>query len=286
MLIGISPKSAEAAKIFFNSELGDKAGVGQVIPVDILLDTQRESINAVEMKIRYAKDLLRPVSFSDGNSLINLWVEKTNPDQEPLIFRGIVPGGYSGQGLLLRIYFETLGTGRAAVELDPILTSVLLNDGEGTAARVSLANFALDIARDYSSEKLLETDTYPPESFQPVIADDATVFGGKYFVVFATQDKGSGMDHYEVQENIKAEPEVGKWRLAGSPHHVLNDQNLESYVFVKAVDKSGNERIEIIPPKGVRYGDWGVYIYWIFVFIVLLVLITRFLKKLYNKIYR
>ena len=40
----------------------------------------------------------------------------------------------------------------------------------------------------------------------------------------------------------------GEWIRAESPY-VLKDQKLKSYVYIKAIDKAGNERIEVIPQK-------------------------------------
>ena len=68
-------------------------------------------------------------------------------------------------------------------------------------------------------------------------------------MVFATIDKTSGVDYYEVKE--------GKhdFQRAESPY-LLEDQSLRSKISVRAVDKAGNERIaEIIPPFKVSWKD-------------------------------
>lgn len=66
---------------------------------------------------------------------------------------------------------------------------------------------------------------------------DPAIFDGKYFLVFATQDKGSGISHYEVCEGGKR-----KCAIAESPY-LLQNQKLNQKIFVKAVDKNGNEYI-------------------------------------------
>ena len=43
-------------------------------------------------------------------------------------------------------------------------------------------------------------------------------------------------------------PKYAEWMTAESPQ-ILTDQKLKSFIYIKAVDKFGNERIEIIPPK-------------------------------------
>ena len=97
-------------------------------------------------------------------------------------------------------------------------------------------------------------DATPPEEFKPEIGQDPSIFEGKYFLSFATTDKTSGIDYYEVKEApkeiLRLPTGQGKrdWKRAESPY-LLEDQYLKSKISVKAVDKAGNERIsEIIPP--------------------------------------
>ena len=86
-------------------------------------------------------------------------------------------------------------------------------------------------------------DATPPEPFELKIGQDASMFGGKYFVSFLAIDKTSGIDHYEIQEG------KGDFREAKSPY-LLGDQSLRNKIIVKVVDKAGNERIsELMPPR-------------------------------------
>ena len=105
-------------------------------------------------------------------------------------------------------------------------------------------------------------DTTPPEDFKPEIGRDPAIFEGKYFLSFATTDKTSGIDYYEVKEGKR------DFKKAGSPYS-LEDQSLQSTILVKAVDKAGNERIsEIIPPA-------KLFFYWMaLITIICLVIIS------------
>jgi hypothetical protein len=86
-------------------------------------------------------------------------------------------------------------------------------------------------------------DKTPPEPFELAIAQDPTVFDGKYFLSFYTTDKISGIDYFEIKEGKE------DFKRITSPY-VLEDQALESKIIVKAVDKAGNERAaEFVPPK-------------------------------------
>ena len=102
-------------------------------------------------------------------------------------------------------------------------------------------------------------DTTPPEPFEPQIGQDPKVFEGKYFLSFVTQDRMSGVAHYEVAELrrtlLGGTEEKKEWKVGESPY-LLEDQSLRSVIKVKAVDKAGNERIEeIVPPYKVTWKD-------------------------------
>lgn len=114
-------------------------------------------------------------------------------------------------------------------------------------------------------------DATPPEEFEPQIGQDPAVFEGKYFLSFATTDKTSGADHYEIKEG------KGEWRIGNSPY-LLEDQSLRNKILVKAVDKAGNERIvEIIPPCKITWKD---IISWTILALIIGVVVWFLLKKL------
>ncbi len=103
-------------------------------------------------------------------------------------------------------------------------------------------------------------DVAPPEPFDLKIGQDPSVFEGKYFLSFATTDKTSGIDYYEIKEGERDFKKV-------SIPYLLEDQTLQSKITVKAVDKAGNEQIaEIIPPKKPI-----PYSYLIIIFILIIV---------------
>ena len=102
-------------------------------------------------------------------------------------------------------------------------------------------------------------DATSPEEFKPEIGKASAVFEGKYFLSFVTQDRMSGVAHYEVAELrrtlLGGTEEKKEWKVGESPY-LLEDQSLRSVIKVKAVDKAGNERIEeIVPPYKVTWKD-------------------------------
>ena len=261
-LLAIS--NAWAARLYFDAPQRDY-NVGDTIPVRVFIDTEGESINAIGLKINYPEDKIKLESVGNGNSIINFWVN---------ILTGVVVGGYQGDaGLISQLNFKALTAGAAAVSLENE-SEVYLNDGQGTRAALKLDNpVALNIGEGLIiPQPLAPTDTDPPEDFTPVIAQSPDVFDNKYFLVFSTVDKGSGLDHYEVQETAGKEPSEANWKTATSPY-LLSDQNLTSYIFVKAVDEAGNQRTVALRPKIEAPPSLIPWWYWLVGLLIILALV-------------
>lgn len=258
--------------------------IDEQFEVSIFLNAEDENINAIEGKIVFPADLLELKKIRDGNSIINLWIERPEVKSDPvpeqarygasnqIIFSGITPGGYADdQGLIFSLVFQTKKEGKGLIEIYD--TRALLNDGKGTEAKLRISNFQFLISKEAPAKAPVPEikDTDPPELFQPMIAQDSTIFNGKYFLVFATQDKGLGIDYYEMREGKK------NFIVAKSPY-LLENQNLDTEIRVKAIDKAGNEQIVVLPPQNLP----GYKNYLIFVIIggvILIYLIWQILRK-------
>ena len=226
--------------------------------VDIRLDSQGEYINAVEGHLSFPSDILEVKDFSQGNSILTLWVNQPTFSNQvgTISFVGGVPAGYQGvNGLLGRVIFEASQSGQAKVGFGS-KSQALLNDGLGTKAvlEFSEANFNVliegleEIEKDEWAEEM-EQDKIPPESFEIKISQDPSILEGRYFIAFSTTDKQTGIDYYEIAELdfIERITNKAKWQRGSSPY-LLEDQNLKSLIKVKAVDKAGNWRIETLKP--------------------------------------
>lgn len=223
-----------AARISLDSKTKE-IGVNSQFEVPIFINTENQSINAIEGELIFSRDLFGLREIKYGNSIINFWVEKPKK-ADKIVFSGIIPGGYTGdKGLLFSAIFYTKKEGKGFIEIRNPKT--LLNDGQGTETNTKASALGIIIsAEEPSFLPTKKKDTEPPEPFEPAVANDPTIFNGKYFLVFATQDKDSDIDYYEVCE--KGE----KCKVAGSPY-LLKNQKLDKKIIVKAIDKNGNERI-------------------------------------------
>ncbi len=245
-LVGVT---AQAATVHFEQP-DDIVQVGDVVVISILLNTEGQTINAIEAQVTYAAKELQLKEVVDGESIVNFWVQSPKEVGEGKIeFSGITPGGITGRDLnLLTLEFEAKKEGVGSMFLKHV--QVLLHDGLGTPVATTIVPLSFNIVGQ-STVPSLSTDyidTEAPEPFLPIVTTDADVFDGRFFLVFDTEDKGSGIDFYEVKEG-----EFGTFEKAVSPYEI-KDQTLTKELFVKAVDKEGNEYVATIYPQ--NYEPW------------------------------
>lgn len=246
-----------AATLYFEPTEGNYAK-GDTFIKNLILDTQNETINAIEAKISYPVDLLEVKEISTGNSILELWTNQPSATKGIVSFAGGKPDGYKGKdGKVISIVFKVLKNGEGEIKIDNN-ARVLLNDGKGTETKVETKSALINTAGSKTTEdeweKLLKSDKIPPQPFKIKLSKDPFVFGNQHFISFATTDKETGIDYYEVLEsplNNKSN-KASVWTRTESPY-LLKDQSLKSEIMVKAVDKAGNERIEKLNPQKKGY---------------------------------
>lgn len=244
------------AAILYLEPSKEQYQLGDIFIAEVKIDTEEDCINAIEANLNYDKDILKAVDFNYGQSIITLWVKPPEISQKSgkISFSGGVPGGYCGKILgdldptqiLGKIYFQASNKGEAKINFSDS-SQVLLNDGLGTPAKLTAKGAIFNILPGKSEisknerREEIEKDNIPPESFKIEIHQEPSVFDGKYFIVFFTADKQTGVDYYEIKEGRR------KWKTAQSPY-LLKNQKLTSEIKVKATDKAGNEQVAIIEP--------------------------------------
>jgi len=278
------PLSTQAATLYLDP-VSVKSGPDDVFEVKVKIGTGLgECVNAGNISLTFPPEVLEAKDFNSGESIFSLWVNKPGRDDMDkinadgrIVFSGGLPGGYCGKisgdpgdsNILGSVIFspkKPISFSKGGIDFD-IDTEVYLNDGQGTKASLETqgANVEIDKKavgqRDDWKQKIVE-DIFPPEPFLIQISRDSKVADGRYFIVFSTTDKQTGVDHYEVLEakpsqvagysdkglfgflkkmfGVKS-PTVD-FKIVDSPY-VLQDQALKSVIKVKAVDLAGNERL-------------------------------------------
>ncbi|MBP6855159.1 MAG: hypothetical protein KBD26_03330 [Candidatus Pacebacteria bacterium] len=239
--------------------------------LSVLLDASGDDINAIEGTLYYDDNFFELVDIVDGNSVVTSWVKKPVEEGGKITFSGIMAGGYLGTiepltnnvgpGVLFELILLPKTEGSGSVTLTD--TIVYKNDGLGTSKNIATKDISIESNINGFSDYIESADNIRPLVFSPIISKNPDMFENRYFLVFDTQDKESGIDHFEVREGRR------DWVLAESPY-VLQDQTLKSHIRVKAVDKAGNERV-------VSYGDridFPISILSIPIIIILIIIIS------------
>ena len=285
----------QAAELFFQDSGGGK--------IDLVLNTEEQKINGLEGEIILSSNL-ELKDILDSDSIVTLWIAKG------MKFAGAIPGGYVGEGKIFSLVvnyrpsqgrrpcegqeFDEPCGDNAFVKVKN--ARVLLHDGKGTEAKLRISSHGLNCGSSqgrrpcedgvevdeslhpaYGAETA-DKDFLPPQEFMPKIARDPSIFNNQWFVVFAAQDKESGVDQFQIKETrlpISFLPFGGKWQEAKSPH-LLQDQQLISYIYVGAIDKAGNKRVAILSPQNfVFYANpwvWSIIIISVLAVIIWLIL--------------
>ena len=238
--------------------------VGDEFLVTIFLDTQGESVNAFEGTVVFPEDLVELKGIQEHGSIVNVWVQEPKAEITSA-FSGLTPGGYMGEGVLFSLIFKVKAMGAGSMSIEQ--GRVLLNDGMGTDALLEIShfNFLIFSKNPNDTPKTIGIDdSEAPEPFELKVGQDPGVFGGQPFLVFAALDKNSGVDHYEISFVSKGRQTV--WTRAESPFSLAGHTGTEE-IFVKAVDRAGNERIaslllqkETSLPWFIIYGNAGILV--------------------------
>jgi hypothetical protein len=270
----LTPSMSFAAEIFFETQKNNFTK-NEKFSVQVFLNTENVSVNAIEGSIIFPVDLLEVEEIIDGNSAINFWVEKPYiTDKQMVSFSGITTGGLNGsKKFMFSIIFVAKATGNGFITFSEI--EVLKNDGLGTKIKAVPKPLLISVDSKLSSIKDENgvKDPNSPEDFIPIVGRDPTIFDGQYFVVFSTQDKGLGVDYYEVKEGF-----WGSYAVASSPY-LLQDQSLTKTIYVKAVDRGGNMRVVTVSAQ--NHPKW--YQDYFIISIIVLLFGWLFFSKKYVK---
>ena len=223
------------------------APVNGFLTATIVLDAENNPVNTIEGEFIYDTAYLIPEKINIGNSFISFWIDKPIIKNNGTIhFSGIVPGGVVvSKGEVFSISFKASRKGGASLSLQDI--NLLLNDGQGTKDKARVINNTITItdSSGAANDQVSLSDKKEPESFSIIRTRNSAIFDNKYFIVFSTQDKGSGLDHYEICEFLE------KNCITSDSPYELKQQTFLYRIFVKAYDGEGNVHKEVITSPGL-----------------------------------
>jgi len=127
------PNKVRAATISI-SPASNIFSVDSTFDAQIMLDTEGQSINAVDIYIIFPADIVQVISPTMGKSAINIWTSPIKYDNQKgeIILRGGIPEGINtSHSLISTISFRVRQAGTATIKFQGD-SKVLLNDGRGT----------------------------------------------------------------------------------------------------------------------------------------------------------
>lgn len=163
---------ASAATLFMNPSKAEVT-VGNIVNIQVAVDTLDKVINNAESIVQFPKDLLEVVSV-DKASIFSLWIEEPSYSNNAgqLIFNGGVPNpGFQGSnGKIISITFRAKKVGTASIVFSN--SAVRENDGLGTDVLSGKIGSEITIP-GVQTQPAIDTQTKPVTSFDFVITSSS-----------------------------------------------------------------------------------------------------------------
>jgi len=278
---------AKAADFLFNSQTIE-IHKNDEIKIDFFVDAKENSINAISGQLIMPVDYIFVKDIYTGESGINLWIEKPELKNNTIDFSGIVPNGFTGKINIFSLIIKAEKIGN--IQINPNNLRALMNDGNGSDDYTDASKLAINIISETAelpTEIHLE-DAEPPDFFQIEIIQNDLLYNGKYALIFHTEDKQSGISHYNILEQRQYEflgikYRFGQWKRADSPY-LLSDQKLKSLIEVVAIDNLGNERNSTLPATNpIKWYEniifWSIILITLFFGVIFCAYVKRRVKK-------
>ncbi|HAQ03110.1 TPA: hypothetical protein DEP30_03665 [Candidatus Nomurabacteria bacterium] len=220
----------------------ESLGVGEQFYMDLMLDPEGKSLNAIEGNISFSSDYVSFVRAEEGKSIVSLWVEKpklNNINDNSINFSGIIPNGFSGvidpfnpkyklSVLVLRFVFEAKKPGIANFSSLPF--SLYLNDGLGTEIKALPVNMSLNID-NFVFHYTYENKNESIPTLEAHVVRTPNIFNNKYTIIFDARDKEVGIKSVFIKEGNS------EWKEIESPYK-LEDQSRHSDITLQAINFS------------------------------------------------
>lgn len=165
VLFSVSGISANAAELSLSPSSGTFV-VGNTFTISVVLNTEGQSINAIETLLQFPSDKLQLVSPSTGISIISLWTNQPNFDNQKgtIALQGGIPNGINtSNGIVTTLTFRVKNVGSGLIKfLDN--SKALLNDGLGTNALNRLQNGIYNFILPPPAGPIITSSTHPDQS--------------------------------------------------------------------------------------------------------------------------
>lgn len=167
--MGARPAEAASGATLYLAPAAGNFTVGNTFTASVFVNTGGNSINAVEVDLKFPQDRLQVVNPAAGPSIIGVWAAQpafSNSEGTINLKGGIPsPGISTTAGLVTTITFRVVGVGRAALRFTGA-SKILLNDGQGTPVLSDTRGAIYDLALPAPEGPFVSTPSHPdPEKW-------------------------------------------------------------------------------------------------------------------------
>ena len=162
-----STEAIDTGATLFNVAETRNVIVGETFRVSVLLNTNDNIINTIDVRIKFPSDKLQVVSPSVGKSIIGVWTAAPsfNNTTGDLHFQGGIPspGINTSRGLISDITFRAKSVGSATISFSGD-SKILLNDGFGTDVLATTQGTTVNLSLPLPSGPTVTSPTHPDQS--------------------------------------------------------------------------------------------------------------------------
>jgi len=167
---------------------------------EVRLDTEGENINTIALEIFFPLNVLEIVDLNLGESIFSLYPTKPEYSNAlgSLSLEAGIPGGFQGDGLVARIFFDTKSRGPAQLRFSDN-SQVYLNDGFGTPASLERKTADYTVSELREGISLIYSITHPNENIwyaNPVIDLRWDMKAGVFYSYVLSLDPGEIPDEF------------------------------------------------------------------------------------------
>lgn len=163
MILPTATRAAERPAITLIGPVG-LVRSGELLPIEVRIDSKGETINAVEASVRYSPAMFTVERVGREQSPLTLWPEEPTTDVQGgrVHFTGGRPGGFVAvNAVIATLYVRASVGGALAMAFDLERTAFYRNDGQGTRLAVESAPLSLVVADSLVQGITLTSPTHP-----------------------------------------------------------------------------------------------------------------------------
>jgi hypothetical protein len=136
---------------------------GSTFDVSVILDSRKNSVNTIELNIKFPTDKLEIIKPAKDKSIFGIWIAPPvySNTKGTASFSGVIPNGITtSSGVVVTMTFKAKNTGQAVIKILPT-SRILANDGLGTEMSVDFGNGNFTINPNPPAGPQVFSNTHP-----------------------------------------------------------------------------------------------------------------------------